>query len=244
VLLSQGAEARLYTATFLGCAAVVKERFRKDYRHPSLDAKLTHERLAWEARCLHRARRCGVDAPLLLFVDGLVHRIYMEAVRGVTVRAYLLALAEDARRAARLDSREAGAGGGEGHHSAAALLLAGEVGRCIARLHDAAGMVHGDLTSSNMMLRGCSEESAAAPPQGGFAVVMIDFGLSHFATSPEERAVDLYVLERACGSAHSDMPGLFEGILAAYLAAAREPRPVQAKLEQVRQRGRKRLAFG
>ena len=42
-----------------------------------------------EARCLQRARKCGVDAPLIIFVDGINHRIYMERVPGVTVKAYL-----------------------------------------------------------------------------------------------------------------------------------------------------------
>lgn len=36
---------RVYTTTFLGRTAVVKERFRKAYRHPVLDAKLTRSRL-------------------------------------------------------------------------------------------------------------------------------------------------------------------------------------------------------
>jgi len=57
--------------------------------------------------------------------------------------------------------------------------------------------------------------------------------------------VDLYVLERACGSAHSDVsPQLFEGVLAAYLAASSDAATVGHRFEQVRLRGRKRLAFG
>lgn len=56
--------------------------------------------------------------------------------------------------------------------------------------------------------------------------------------------MDLYVLERACSSAHSDRPLLFDGILRGYMASVRDPKPISAKFEQVRQRGRKRLAFG
>jgi TP53 regulating kinase and related kinases len=76
---------------------------------------------------------------------------------------------------------------------------------------------------------------------------VIDFGLAHFSVSPEDRAVDLYVLERACGSAHSDIsPRFFDAILRGYLAclAPDVAKPVAAKFEAVRQRGRKRLAFG
>lgn len=124
-------------------------------------------------------------------------------------------------------------------------------------------MIHGDLTSSNMILRDChgiaslpSEEGSASGSGASvssstqsaphsISVTFIDFGLSQYSASPEDRAVDLYVLERACSSAHSDVsPALFEGILAAYFAACRDPAPVRGKFEQVRLRGRKRLAFG
>ncbi|KAJ7284219.1 hypothetical protein O6H91_Y345000 [Diphasiastrum complanatum] len=43
-LLKQGAEARVYKSSFMGREAVVKERFAKKYRHPSLDSKLTLKR--------------------------------------------------------------------------------------------------------------------------------------------------------------------------------------------------------
>ncbi|CAG8753732.1 16866_t:CDS:2, partial [Acaulospora morrowiae] len=44
-LIKQGAEARVYTAPFLTRKAIVKERFRKTYRHPALDKKLTARRV-------------------------------------------------------------------------------------------------------------------------------------------------------------------------------------------------------
>ena len=45
-LIAQGAEARIYDATFLQQPAIVKERFKKEYRHPTLDDKLTRDRLS------------------------------------------------------------------------------------------------------------------------------------------------------------------------------------------------------
>ena len=123
-LLAQGAEGRLFAAEFLGRPVVVKERFRKDYRHPALDERLTRERLAWEARCLVRARRCGVDAPLLLFVDGVSHRLFMERVPGLTVKAYLHALQ---RRRGEL------AGGAAGSPAAALAEHDGEAAHRTAR---------------------------------------------------------------------------------------------------------------
>ena len=52
-------------------------------------------------------------------------------------------------------------------------------------------VIHGDLTTSNLMLRENSD-----------SVVVIDFGLSFVSTLAEDKAVDLYVLERAFASTH------------------------------------------
>lgn len=45
VLVKQGAEARVFESTFVGRRSIVKERFSKKYRHPTLDSKLTLKRL-------------------------------------------------------------------------------------------------------------------------------------------------------------------------------------------------------
>ena len=77
------------------------------------------------------------------------------------------------------------------------------IGIEIAKMH-LADIIHGDLTTSNMMLR----------PNG--ELVLIDFGLSYVSTLVEDKAVDLYVLERAFASTHPDSSTLFEGVLMAY----------------------------
>lgn len=58
-LLKQGAEARVYRVRFLGRSAIVKERFRKRYRHHVLDEKLTRRRTAQEVRSILRCRKAG-----------------------------------------------------------------------------------------------------------------------------------------------------------------------------------------
>lgn len=45
---------------------------------------------------------------------------------------------------------------------------------------------------------------------------MIDFGLSFTSTLAEDKAVDLYVLERAFSSTHPGSEGLFAEVMAAY----------------------------
>lgn len=55
----QGAEAKLYCTEFLGKKCVVKERFKKLYRHPELEASLTSQRMKNEVRALIKCRQCG-----------------------------------------------------------------------------------------------------------------------------------------------------------------------------------------
>jgi len=56
----QGAEARIYLTTFLGKKCVIKERFKKSYRHPQLEENLSTQRLKNEVRALIKCRQCGM----------------------------------------------------------------------------------------------------------------------------------------------------------------------------------------
>ena len=117
-------------------------------------------------------------------------------------------------------------------YPAAAFACCRRIGGAIARLHDA-GYVHGDLTTSNMMLR-----------DGGGDIVLIDFGLSFGNPTPEDKAVDLYVLERALRSTHEESEGLFATVMQAYCDGSKGESEVVARLRKVQKRGRKRLCFG
>ena len=113
--------------------------------------------------------------------------------------------------------------------------LMGRMGRAVGRLHTC-GVVHGDLTTSNMMVRESGE--------GEEEVVLIDFGLAAQTVQDEDRAVDLYVLERAFGSTHSQVEGLFAEVLRAYGESFKGAEVVLKRLEDVRMRGRKRSMLG
>ena len=71
------------------------------------------------------------------------------------------------------------------------------IGETVGGLH-ASGVVHGDLTTSNLILR---------EDRGRLDVVLIDFGLGSVSNSDEDMAVDLYVLERAFASTHPKSEG-------------------------------------
>ncbi|XP_066387097.1 uncharacterized protein [Miscanthus floridulus] len=173
VLLKQGAEGRVFASTFVGRKCVIKERFSKKYRHPLLDSKLTLKRLNAEARCMTKARRLGVPTPVLYAVDPVLHTLTFEYVDGLSVKDMLLGFGSDGVNEERLND------------------IATQIGNAVSKLHDG-GLVHGDLTTSNMIIKNSNNQ-----------LVLIDFGLSFTSTIPEDKAVDLYVLERALISMHS-----------------------------------------
>lgn len=117
------------------------------------------------------------------------------------------------------------------------------VGQQLAQMHST-DVVHGDLTTSNMMVRprsprqtthgdnisngsdsttaltkALSDLRSSLATQNALPsteVVLIDFGLSSNSTTAEDKAVDLYVLERAFLSTHPDSKHLFDKVLQSY----------------------------
>merc|ERR1719427_1265240 len=85
-LYKQGAEAKLYTGSFLGQQVIVKERFSKKYRHPDLDVKLTSDRHKAEARALLKCKQIGVACPTLYLADQEHHLLIMQQLEGKTAR--------------------------------------------------------------------------------------------------------------------------------------------------------------
>ncbi|KAI3438592.1 hypothetical protein D9Q98_001016 [Chlorella vulgaris] len=211
-LHSQGAEARVWEGSLQARPVIVKQRFSKQYRHPVLDAKLTVSRLKQEVRSMMRARKLGVRTPVPFLVDHDASCIYMERIEGHSVKTLLH------ERSLQESDLEA-------------LLVA--IGRTVAKLHDG-GLVHGDLTTSNMMRRQADQD-----------LVLIDFGLSYNSIIPEDKAVDLYVLERAFSSAHAEAgAAMFERTLEAYRRASKQWSATLNRFAEVRMRGRKRAMIG
>ncbi|MED6112094.1 hypothetical protein PIB30_058621 [Stylosanthes scabra] len=134
VLLKQGAEARVFESNFVGRRSVIKERFSKKYRHPTLDSKLTLRRLNAEARCVAKARKLGVCTPSLYAVDTVLNTLTFEYVEGPSLKEVLLEFGLKGVVEERLDD------------------IASQVGDAIGKLHDG-GLIHGDLTTSNMLLK-------------------------------------------------------------------------------------------
>ena len=284
-LITQGAEAHLYRTTFLtpDIHAALKIRPSKPYRHPTLDARLTKQRVLAEARVLAKlASLVGgggpdvgggeVKVPGVLGVDWDLSRgrgvggggawLLMEWVEGRSVKDLL-------REWDSVQKRRKGGGrvdravdGAQAENEDVRRLLR-RVGRAVGAMHSKGGVVHGDLTSSNIMVRPLVEGKSNGVVDGvreadeekdkdavdlEGEIVLIDFGLATQSIQDEDRAVDLYVLERAFGSTHPRQEGWFnEEVLDSedgYKGSFRGANVVLKRLEEVRMRGRKRSMVG
>jgi len=232
-LIKQGAEALVYKTTYLlpTLPALLKLRPRKPYRHPTLDLRLTKHRCLSEARLLIRARSMGIPVPAVYFVDETRGEIYMEWIEGSSVRDVLDEMMAQESGEQVVDN------------------LTARMGEAIGRLH-AADIVHGDLTTSNVMVRRSRRQGLLAQllgeraAEGDGEVLLIDFGLGSISTAEEDKAVDLYVLERAFLSTHPKAGKQFQDVLDAYEKSYKRSKPVMRKLQDVRMRGRKRSMVG
>ncbi|KAJ8062387.1 hypothetical protein OCU04_008930 [Sclerotinia nivalis] len=242
-LITQGAEALLFKSTYLlpSLPCALKWRPSKPYRHPILDQRLTKARILAEARVLVKCRREGVVVPAVYAVDEGKGCLMVEWIEGEVVR---IRLNEWLGRRKEKEGRREVTGEEEGSEKAVDLMR--KIGRAVGRMHGV-GVVHGDLTTSNLMLRPIKVEGEEGMGNGKELegeIVIIDFGLASQSTADEDRAVDLYVLERAFGSTHPRAEGLFKEVLKAYGTSYKGAQVVLKKLEDVRMRGRKRSMLG
>ncbi len=99
------------------------------------------------------------------------------------------------------------------------------IGRIVGKMHDS-GIIHGDLTTSNMIK---SEDE----------IYLIDFGLSRFSNSLEEKGVDLHLLRQAMESAHWQIYEKgFENILEGYRSVVGDLEDIERKIDEIEGRGR------
>jgi len=210
-LIKKGAEANLMLEDFRDALhpagegrVVVKHRISKQYRVPELDTRLRDSRTALEAKLLSDAKRAGVPTPVVYEVDRVGTRLVMEFVEGEQVKTFL-----------------------EGLEPAEGRKLCELIGEQIARLHSA-GIVHGDLTTSNMIRA-----------RGG-KIYFVDFGLGEYTPSVEARGVDLHLLKRTLQSTHHRVAAeAFEAVLDGYKRElGKVAGEVIRRVEEIERRGR------
>ncbi|KAH8105359.1 kinase-like domain-containing protein [Cristinia sonorae] len=248
-LISQGAEAKVYKgrlhppsshASNTDEFVLLKHRFNKQYRHPTLDTSLTKARVAGEARAIVKCQRAGVNVPSVRMVDASEGVLGLQWIDGKSIRFLLGGGAEGEEEVEETSEDETIDDQPEddplSEYNISKDDIMRKIGSEIAKMHKA-DIIHGDLTTSNMMLY--------HPRTGRTELVLIDFGLAYTSTLVEDKAVDLYVLERAFSSTHPASEMLFASVLKSYeQTMGKEWKSIGRRLDDVRLRGRKRSMVG
>jgi len=250
VLIAQGAEARVYKSHYEEKTTIVKYRFPKKYRHPLLDLKLRRNRSKKEQKCIGKAKEAGIRVPEIYYYDRDNCAIHMQFFELPTVKSVIVKYYD-------ADSKT--------YEKNKCLPILKAIGKNIGILHRN-HLVHGDLTTSNLLIdenakQQQRDESTEETKQKQkeeeeeeededddlvlHEIVMIDFGLSEGSSKAEDKAVDLYVLERAFVSTHPESEFMVDVILDEYKRHyADGHKQVLKRLEAVRLRGRKRSMIG
>lgn len=204
-LFKKGAEASLYVTQWQGRKAVVKMRIPKRYRPAALDEQIRTYRTVHEPQLMHEAKAAGVPTPLIYMVNVPKAAIVMEYIEGQQVKELLNKASERKRRE-----------------------LCVAIGELIGKLHRQ-GLIHGDLTTSNMIL------------DGEGRIVFVDFGLGEKNVEAEAQGVDLHLMKRALQSTHYLFwEECFKEVLSGYshVVGLEAAEKVYEKIREIERRGR------
>jgi len=205
LLMKKGAEASLFLENWHSRKVIMKKRLLKNYRLPNLDEQIRTYRTIHEPQLIHRAKKAGVPTPLLFMIDVKNSTIIMEFVEGKQVKQVLNHFEKEER-----------------------LRLCRYIGELIGRLHNH-GIIHGDLTTSNMILTPYDK------------VVFVDFGLGEYSTELEIRGVDLHLMKRAFQSTHFRYAKeCFYAVMEGYekVMGKETTKNVLEKIKEIEKRGR------
>ncbi|MEM3054370.1 MAG: KEOPS complex kinase/ATPase Bud32 [Candidatus Bathyarchaeia archaeon] len=204
-LIKKGAEANLYLAEWHGRKVIIKRRLPKRYRLPELDEQVRTYRTIHEPQLMHEAKKAGVPTPIILFVDVKNAEIIMDFIEGPQVKQLLNGASESSRQ-----------------------VLCEKIGELIGKLHRY-GIIHGDLTTSNMIRN----------PEG--KIFFVDFGLGEKTRELEARGVDLHLMKRALQSTHFKYASkCFDAVIRGYsrVLDAQTVQAVLEKIKEIERRGR------
>jgi len=204
-LFKKGAEASLYLADWHGRKVVIKVRAPKRYRPEALDEQIRSYRTVHEPQLMHEAKAAGVPTPLIYMVNVAEASITMEFVEGQQIKQLLNKILRDKRQE-----------------------LCMTIGELIGKLHRQ-GLIHGDLTTSNMIL---SPEDK---------IFFVDFGLGEKNSEVEAEGVDLHLMKRALQSTHYQFwEESFKGVLCGYssVLGSEAAEKIYEKIKEIERRGR------
>jgi len=174
---------------------IVKSRVKKSYRLNELDERLRKSRTKSEAKIIKKLKDV-ILVPRIIETDEK-EKIVMEFIDGRKLSGCL----------EELDWRN----------------VCKQIGKSVGRLHDM-DIVHGDLTTSNMILKDDK-------------VYFIDFGLGFHSHKVEDKAVDLHLLKQALEAKHFNIAEeAFAKIIQGY--RAQKHKEIIQRIQIIESRGR------
>lgn len=200
-LIKRGAEAEIHLSEWQSRQVVLKRRVVKSYRHEDIDRRLREARTKLEAKLISEARGFGVSTPIIYNVDTMESQIVMEYVNGKQIKEVLNNVGDEEQK-----------------------RLCIEIGRCVGKFHKN-DLIHGDLTTSNMILM-------------NDRIYFIDFSLGGKSKEVEAKGVDMHLLSEAFESTHSEIIEKFNYVLEGYRSEYNEADKVIAKVKEIEKRGR------
>jgi TP53 regulating kinase-like protein len=205
LLIKKGAEASLYLAEWHGRKVVMKKRLPKKYRPSKLDEQIRTYRTIHEPQLLHEAKKAGVPTPTIFLIDTKDGAITMEFIEGRQVKQLLGKATKNERQSVCL-----------------------KIGELIGRLHEY-GIIHGDLTTSNMILDAEGK------------IFFVDFGLGEKTKELEAKGVDLHLVKRALQSTHFRFTEeCFDAVIMGYskVLGVKNTKNILDKVKEIERRGR------
>jgi len=205
MLIKKGAEANLYLEEWQGRKVIMKRRLPKAYRLPQLDSTIRTQRTLREPLLIHRAKEAGVPTPTIHLIDVAESNIVMEYIEGKQIKQILSTMPTNEKQ-----------------------RICQHIGTLIGQLHKH-GIIHGDLTTSNMILTPFNK------------IFLVDFGLGEYSEELEIRGVDLHLMKRALQSTHhKSAKQCFEAIMNGYAKTVGKETAakVLGKIHEIEHRGR------
>jgi len=195
-LIQEGAEAKIFKKTDNNIITIIKQRINKKYRINAINKLLIPSRTRREAKVISKLEKLNIKVPKLIF-NNKKDILEMEFINGDKIRDIL-------------DNN---------------IELAEEIGNYLAIMHDN-NIIHGDLTTSNMILDKNSD------------LVFIDFGLSLFSHRLEDKAVDIHLFKQALESKHHKVfEQAYNSFIKGYKKSKNYKEVIQ-RLKNVEKRGR------
>ncbi|MFC1685836.1 KEOPS complex kinase/ATPase Bud32 [Nanoarchaeota archaeon] len=196
-IIAQGAEAILIHKN----DNLIKRRVKKGYRHPELDEKIRTRRTRREGKILSKINKT-INSPEVFEYNDKKGEIVMEFIEGKRLSDHL-----------------------DTFPIKKSLKICFDIGSEVGLLHSM-DIMHGDLTTSNMILKGDK-------------INLIDFGLGFHSPRIENKAVDLRLLHQALKSRHfKHCEEYFKEVLRGYKVTSKEDEKVLKQLKIVQSRGR------